>query len=67
LHYSFGKLAQLFSLPAIPFKLVSILIVDRGPMNAIFEILDDGGYYVHMIYHGRVLHSRYEWSALTKK
>lgn len=38
---------------------------DRGTMNVIFEILDDSGYYVHMIDHGRVFPGRYQWSTET--
>jgi hypothetical protein len=38
---------------------------DRGTMNVILEILNDGGYYVHMIDHGRVFPGRYQWSAQT--
>ncbi|MEH7418622.1 HipA family kinase [Neobacillus drentensis] len=38
---------------------------DRGTQNVLFEILGDGGYYVHMIDHGRVFPGRYEWSAQT--
>ena len=38
---------------------------DRGTKNVIFEVLTDGGYYVHMIDHGRVFPGRYEWSAQT--
>lgn len=127
--YVIGQLAQLFSLPVIPFKLVNIpkefikqtpqlqstiynytagihygceyiengtvfeslrdspptkkevknhdmlagIMVfdqwvnnsDRGTMNVIFEILEGGGYYVHMIDHGRVFPGRYKWSAQT--
>ncbi|MBT2602686.1 hypothetical protein J7E55_06390 [Bacillus sp. ISL-53] len=29
------------------------------------ENLSDGGYYVHMIDHGRVFPGRYQWSAQT--
>lgn len=38
---------------------------DRGTMNVILEILNEGGYYVHMIDHGRVFPGRYQWSAQT--
>lgn len=38
---------------------------DRGTMNVILENLSDGGYYVHMIDHGRVFPGRYQWSAQT--
>ena len=38
---------------------------DRGTTNVIFEPLAEGGYYVHMIDHGRCFPGRYHWSAQT--
>ncbi|MFC4322794.1 HipA family kinase [Litchfieldia salsa] len=38
---------------------------DRGTMNVLFEPLVEGGYYVHMIDHGRCFPGRYQWSAQT--
>jgi hypothetical protein len=38
---------------------------DRGTKNVILERLDEGGYYVQMIDHGRVFPGRYEWTTQT--
>jgi hypothetical protein len=38
---------------------------DRGTTNVILEPLVEGGYYVHMIDHGRCFPGRYHWSAQT--
>lgn len=38
---------------------------DRGVRNIILERLGKGGYYVHMIDHGRCFPGRYVWSAQT--
>ncbi|MFJ8266141.1 HipA family kinase [Peribacillus asahii] len=38
---------------------------DRGTTNVILEPLVEGGYYVHMIDHGRCFPGRYQWSAQT--